>query len=311
MYVKKIWNLWLVFILLFAVQVFGKIDGDVKRSFSVGKGGKLTLDTDIGSIEVKTQNSDQVEIKIDFKSSNSRKLKSFFDDFDVKFNQDGKDVYVNAEYDRDIGNFWDSIWKNIQVHFTITVPKQYHLDLSTSGGSVSVSDLEGEVEANTSGGSLNFGSIQGPITGNTSGGSVTVESCDGKVDVKTSGGSINLGEVNGNIYARTSGGSIHVDEVKGSIDAATSGGPVYAMISEQPVEDCQLRTSGGGITVVLADNIKFDVDAKTSGGGIKTDHPITLQGEISSNVIRGKVNGGGPLIFLRTSGGGIHLKMKE
>ncbi len=311
MYVKKIWSLWFVFILLFAVQVFGKIDGDMKRSFSVKKGGKLTLKTDIGSIDVKTQNSDQVEIEIDFKSSNSRKLKEFYDDFDVKFNQDGKDVYVYAEYDRDVWNFWDSIGKNIRVHFYITVPKQYHLDLSTAGGSVSVSDLEGEVEANTSGGSLNFGSIQGPITGNTSGGSVTVESCDGRVDVKTSGGSIRLGQVKGNIYARTSGGSIHVDEVKGSIDAATSGGPVYAMISEQPVEDCQLRTSGGGITVVLADNIKFDVDAKTSGGGIKTDHPITLQGEISSNVIRGKVNGGGPLIFLRTSGGGIHLKMKE
>jgi DUF4097 and DUF4098 domain-containing protein YvlB len=311
MCVKKIWSLWFIFVLFVSVQAFGKIDGDLKRSFSVGKGGKLTLDTDIGSIDVKTQSSDQVEIEIDFKSDNIRKLKSFFDDFDVEFRQDGKDVYVKAEYTRDRWNFWNSIGKDIQVHFYVTVPKQYHLDLSTAGGSISVSELEGEVEANTSGGSLDFGAIRGPITGRTSGGSVSVKSCDGRVDVKTSGGSIHLGRVAGNIYARTSGGSIHVDEVKGSIDAATSGGPVSAMISEQPVEDCKLQTSGGSITITLVENIKFDVDAKTSGGGIKTDHPVSLQGEISSNILRGKVNGGGPLMYLRTSGGSIYLKMKE
>ncbi len=303
--------MWPVFVLFVAVQAFGKIDGDMKKSFSVGKGGTLTLETDIGSIEVKTNNSDQVEVGIDFKSSNSKKLQSFFDDFNVEFRQDGKDVNVKAEYTRDMWNFWDSIAKNIQVRFYVTVPNKYNLDLSTAGGSVSVSELEGQVEASTSGGSLNFGSIRGPITGKTSGGSVSVESCDGRVDVKTSGGSIRLGKVMGNIYARTSGGSIHVDEVKGSIDVATSGGPVSAMISEQPVEDCKFQTSGGGITVTLAENIKFDVDAKTSGGGIKTDHPISLQGEISSNVLRGKVNGGGPLMYLRTSGGSIYLKMKE
>ena len=308
---KKISSLMFVSTLLVAVQAFGKIEGDLKRSFSTGKGGTLTLETDLGSIDVKTHDRDQVEIEIDFKSSNSRKLQSFYNDFDVEFRQESKDVYVKAEYTRDQWNFWDSIAKDIQVSFYVTLPRQYHLALSTAGGSITVSELEGQVEANTSGGSLNFGVILGPITGRTSGGSISVESCDGRVDVKTSGGSIHLGKVMGNVYARTSGGSIHVDEVKGSIDAATSGGPVSAMISEQPVEDCKLQTSGGGIRITLAENIKFDVDAKTSGGGIKTDHPISLQGEISSSVLRGKVNGGGPLMYLRTSGGSIYLKKKE
>jgi DUF4097 and DUF4098 domain-containing protein YvlB len=308
---KRISSLMFVSMLLAAVQAFGKIEGDLKRSFSVGKGGKLSLETDLGSIDVKTHEGDQVGIEIDFKSSNSRKLKSFYDDFAVEFRQDGKDVYVKAEYTRDRWNFWDSIGKDIQVRFHVTVPRQYHLALSTAGGSISVSELEGQVEANTSGGSLDFGAIRGPITGRTSGGSVSVVSCDGRVDVKTSGGSIRLGKVKGNVYARTSGGGVHVDEVKGSIDAATSGGSVSAMIGEQPVEDCKLETSGGGITVTLAENVKFDVDAKTSGGGIKTDHPVSLQGEISSSVLRGKVNGGGPLIYLRTSGGSIYLKKNE
>jgi DUF4097 and DUF4098 domain-containing protein YvlB len=307
---KKIWSFCIVVVLFIAVQAFGITEGDLKRSFSVGKGGTLTLETDIGSIDIQTHDKDRVDINIEFKkkTSNRRKYERFLDDFDVSFQQDGNDVTVDAEYDRD---FWNSIGRTVQVRFELTVPKRYHLDLATAGGSISVSDLEGKVDASTSGGNLDFGEINGPVVGRTSGGSVSVKACRGRVDVKTSGGSIHLGEVEGNVYARTSGGSIQVDEVKGAIDAATSGGPVSAVISEQPREDCQLKTSGGGITISMAEGIQIDFDAKTSGGRIKTDFPLTVQGEISSNMIRGKVNGGGPLLYVRTSGGSINLNRME
>jgi DUF4097 and DUF4098 domain-containing protein YvlB len=114
--------------------------------------------------------------------------------------------------------------------------------------------------------------------------------------------------VKGNVVARTSGGGIHVDDVMGSIDARTSGGSVTARISRQPEDDCRLTTSGGSVTVSLAKDIRVDVDASTSGGRVSTDFPVTLRGEISKRSLRAKINGGGPELYLRTSGGSIHIR---
>ena len=73
-------------------------------------------------------------------------------------------------------------------------------------------------------------------------------------------------------------------------------------------EDIKLSTSGGGVTVKVADGSAFNLDASTSGGGVSCDLPVTVQGKIERNRLKGPVNGGGPVVHLRTSGGGIHVK---
>ena len=300
-----------VFVLLFAgLSYAGSIlDGDIERSFDVGPGGRLVLESDIGSIEVRSHNRNTVDVDILIESRRGgRRVDEFLEDFDVDFRHQGNDVTIIAEYPRDRWNFWDSIGKYIRVRFRIAVPRKYNVDLKTSGGSISVDDLEGEVISKTSGGGLDFGRIKGPVKGKTSGGSIRLSSCEGTADVRTSGGSITVGEVSGDVYAHTSGGSIHVDEVMGMIDATTSGGSVTASITRQPEYDCRLTTSGGGITVHLAEDIKVDLNASTSGGRVRTDFPVTIRGEISKRSLKAKINGGGPELYLRTSGGSISIK---
>ena len=301
----------MVTIICFAsAQVFGKAQDDIKKSFKVGQGGLLTLESDLGSIEVKAVSGNRVDVEVRFEErrGSRERIKKILEDFDVDFQQRGDDVYVKAEYKRNFRNFWDSVGRYIRVKFLVSVPRKYNVDLHTSGGSISVDDLEGEVYSQTSGGSLDFGHIVGPVTGRTSGGSITLDGCDGTADVKTSGGSITIGKVSGNVVARTSGGGIRVDEVMGSINARTSGGSVSANISRQPKDDCRLTTSGGSITVHMFKDIKVDVDAGTSGGRVKTDFPVTLRGEISKRSLRAQINGGGPELYLHTSGGSIYLR---
>jgi hypothetical protein len=36
--------------------------------------------------------------------------------------------------------------------------------------------------------------------------------------------------------------------------------------------------------------------------------PVTVQGSISKNRLRGKLNGGGPSVVLKTSGGSIEIR---
>jgi DUF4097 and DUF4098 domain-containing protein YvlB len=110
------------------------------------------------------------------------------------------------------------------------------------------------------------------------------------------------------VQAKTSGGSIKVDEALGPIDARTSGGSIRAQLSQQPQGPCQLRTSGGNVEVSLAADIGLQVDARTSGGRVSTDFPVVTQGTLDKNSLKASINGGGPLMTLRTSGGSIRLR---
>jgi hypothetical protein len=295
----------------------------IEKTFSVKAGGTLTIDTDVGAIEVEAGAPDQVTVEVLRKFSNGDD-EDISKIFDVSFHQEGNNIEVIGERKKK----WGFGWGGIRIQFMVKVPPKFNVDLRTSGGSISVGDLEGTVNSRTSGGSLSFGDIKGPIMGRTSGGSITLDKCEGNVDLNTSGGSIRIGEVNGDldvhtsgggididqakgkVEAKTSGGSIHVDEVSGQIDASTSGGSVECYIAGQPAGDCQLTTSGGSVTVYLDPNISADLDAKSSGGRVNSDLKVSVQGEMRRNVLRGEINGGGPELYLRTSAGSVNIREK-
>lgn len=166
----------------------------------------------------------------------------------------------------------DSGWGNysLSVKYSIKVPKSYNLDLKTGGGSIEIEDLNGEIDA------------------------------------YTSGGSIELGQINGDVDVKTSGGSITVDDVYGNIDANTSGGSIKAKLSKQLTDDCKLTTSGGSISAYLVPSMAIDLNASTSGGRVKSEFDV--DGKVKKTRIRGSINGGGPELTLRTSGGSVSIK---
>lgn len=161
-------------------------------------------------------------------------------------------------------------WGNSGAHFIVSVPERYNVDLKTSGGSIELSSLKG------------------------------------KVDAYTSGGSIRLGQITGDVDVKTSGGSIRVDDVAGTINAHTSGGSIKARVSKQPVSDSRLTTSGGGVSVQLFSSIAVDLTASTSGGRVSSEFEVN--GAIKKNRIKGSINGGGPKLILKTSGGSVNIK---
>jgi len=280
----------------------------VKKSFNVESGGTLTLNTNMGTIQVETHSSKTINVEVIKKVGydNADKAREIFSDFNLDFNQSGSDLRIEGKYKRQKGVFSWSGSNRFSVKYLIKVPQHYNLDLYTSGGSIAVSSIEGDVKVNTSGGSLKLAEIKGEVNGHTSGGSIKLESCAGNAKVTTSGGSITIGKVEGEVRASTSGGSITVDEVMGTINASTSGGSVRATISKQPKGDCKLTTSGGSVSVKLADDINVDLYAKSSGGRVHADIK-NISGDISKQKIKGKINDGGPELYLSTSGGSVRI----
>lgn len=310
-------------------MTYGSEEDVVRKSFMVEPGGKFVLDTDIGSVEVRGADAGAVEIAVqrEVRHGNREKV---LRELQLKFEQRGNDVYVTGDRERHGMHWlWDNVRNRLKVRFVVTVPPSFDVDVRTSGGGVDIADLRGKVAAKTSGGSVSCDRISGNLEARTSGGSVRIGVAEGRVEARTSGGDIQIDEVKGNVIARTSGGSIRIEHAGGEVDAhtsggsitagdvggalraGTSGGSVTATLSAQPGSRCELTTSGGSVTVSLAADVAVDVNAHASGGHVETDIPATVQGEIGRSTLKAKINGGGPELYLRTSGGSIHIRKRD
>jgi DUF4097 and DUF4098 domain-containing protein YvlB len=300
-----------------ATSVFAATATPVHRTFNVASGGTLTIDADVGDIEVTSGSGSAVTVDVTQSSRSSRFM-------DVTAEQQGNDVVVRGKFEG--SQHWFNFNFNGDAKFVVSVPSRYSVQLSTSGGDIRVSDLQGEARVKTSGGGIKLGNIEGTVNAHTSGGDISLGGSRGAADLYTSGGGIDIGDVAGNIQAKTSGGSvdvrraggdlyirssgggIEIGEALGTVNAETSGGSIRARLASQPKNDSRMSTSGGGITVSIAPNVSVDVDAHTSGGEVETDVPVTLLGRQNESSIEGKINGGGPKLMLRSSGGDIRIR---
>ena len=289
----------LSFLFLMATSALAAED-TIRRGFNVADGGTLRLDAVPGSVKVVTGGRG-VAIEVVRESIGG----DVFRDHTVTFEQQGNDVIVRGRWDQQ----WRKMFSFARVQWNVRVPANYNLDIKTSGGSI---DLEGNVggtvTARTSGGSISTAAISGQTLLKTSGGSIKAGAISGPAELVTSGGSIAIDRVDGELVAHTSGGGIVIGDATGSVNATTSGGSIRAQLSGQPRGDSKLSTSGGGVTVMLNDRIAVDLDARASGGGVHADIPITVSGSQDRDEVKGTINGGGPRLVLRTSGGGIRVK---
>ena len=207
----------------------------IGKSFKVSEGGLLTIDSDLGSIKVRTGKRKVVDIKVVRKplAYSQESAKKLLENFTVSFTQKDNTVAIQGDSRRDHGRFLEKE-ERLKVEYIISLPKKFNVDLRTRSGGILVDDLEGKVKAKTSGGSLSFARIVGTIWGRTSGGSISLKGGKAKADIHTSGGSITIQKAKGNVSAHTSGGSVQVEEVLANIEASTSCGSVTASISSQP-----------------------------------------------------------------------------
>jgi hypothetical protein len=65
------------------------------------------------------------------------------------------------------------------------------------------------------------------------------------------------------------------------------------------------------VTATVDKSAAFRLDASTSGGSVDAQGlTMTLEGRTRRNRLAGDVNGGGPLLKLRSSGGGVAVKTR-
>ena len=70
----------------------------------------------------------------------------------------------------------------------------------------------------------------------------------------------------------------------------------------------EIQTSGGSIEVTFDEEAPVSIEARTSGGRVSLDEDFSFRGKRQGSKLEGEVNGGGPRLTLKTSGGNIRIK---
>ena len=181
-------------------------------------------------------------------------------------------------------------------------------ELTTEGGNITVGKAATFVAVKTGGGQIDFGEVRGSVHALTGGGGIRVMYVSGPMDVESSGGSICLTRVSGAVRAETSSGTITA-----WINPEAAGGSNSAVRLSGP---SQLSSGAGDLVVFLPRNLAANIEAIVENGGerrIEADPALALQ-IASAGPSNGPVkalaemNGGGPLIRLKTTGGKIKLQ---
>jgi len=262
-------------------------------------GGHLTFRSDVGSVTLVGRDASQVVVHADLEGS-----ESFLSRLHISAEQTPTGVTISARVDHDGWHDWFNVGFT-RVRFTIEVPRNYPVDLRTAGGGLDLRDLNASLHAATSGGGILVQNIAGAEDVHTSGGSIDAKSLKAGAHLDSSGGGIDVTDSSGDLDIHTSGGSIHIENDDGKVDADTSGGGIRAQLRSN--QGISLRSSGGSITLLLPQGTHGSIDAATSGGRVTSEFPLSSTQTTGDSHLVGAIGGGGPAIYLHTSGGSIRI----
>jgi DUF4097 and DUF4098 domain-containing protein YvlB len=317
-----------LFLLALAVSTAAALtEENVSQTLDGAPGGRLIVDVDFGTIDVSAGPEDKISVqahrKID--SDNDAQEKEYFASTPVSVSKDGNTFTIRARRQSKEKNMNWSGRCNMDARYTVRVPKSFNSELRTGGGTIMVAEITGTMSADTSGGKLKFTHLKGATGATTSGGSIELNGCEGPLKVDTSGGRIDATDGNGSLEARTSGGSIVVrnfsgdtkvetsggrlsfENINGKIFGRTSGGSISAKLKSPVPGDVNLETSAGSIDLMVPADAGLDIEAEASSGRVTSDLPF-IGTRTDRDSMKGKINGGGKSVVLRSGAGSISIK---
>lgn len=305
-------------VLLAATAAWAK-DIRIEKRFDLAAGGALSLRTEAGGATVHGGNGSQAVVVI------TSDRADFNEVFNVSFDATPSRLGVVIER-KNKGFFsWFSVGFRGRTQVDVELPRRASAEVHSSGGGVHVSNLQGpvkakssgggvqvadidaDVEASSSGGAVRCERVHGRVTAGSSGGGVDVKAIGGAADLESSGGSVVAEEVGGDVRASSSGGGVRVQEAHGTVEAGSSGGSVKVSFAAGNARGGRVHSSGGGVHVQVDPGVGLEIDARSSGGSVSSDLPVTVRGKVSRSSLHGKLNGGGAVLEVHSSGGGVTL----
>jgi len=233
-------------------------DSSFEKSVNVRAGETLVINLKTGAgLTITGWDQDGVRVRGKLAGRNWR-------DTQVDLERTSSGARLATRYPPDLRN------QSSSHQFDIQVPRRFNIRVSSAGGGIVISGVQGE------------------FTGSTGGGAIRIERASGHADLSTGGGTIRVDDSNLSGSVGTGGGSVLIQRVRGGLRGSSGSGPtVYANDEGAGI------VSAGSAARISADNGGVTVGA----GGNVTINEAT--GEVRDD------NSG--RIMYRKSGGGINI----
>jgi DUF4097 and DUF4098 domain-containing protein YvlB len=258
-------------------------------TFSVRAGSRIEVETFGGSITVRTWNRDDVRVQ----AQHGRR-----DVIDVDAR--GSSVRIEAEGHMGVAK---------DVRFTLTVPRNVHIEASGVQTDIDVEGVTGDVDAETvqgdirviGGGRLKLESVEGDLT---------ISGARGRVQASTVNRGIQVRDVVGDLDLETVNGPIIVQKVQASsVDASTVNGRIVYDGTLRDGGDYALATHNGQIWLVVPNGTNASISVGTFNGELDTTFPIPdFRSEARRRSYNFVLGSGKARIDLETFGGDINLR---
>jgi len=140
-------------------------------------------------------------------------------------------------------------------------------------------------------------------------GHIRVDGISGQAKLDTGDGHIEVRNFNGALNAHTGDGHMTIDAVLTGLSLHTGDGHIDLTVrpGSKMNNGWVIHTSDGRVEARLPQDFAAEIYAHTGDGHIQLDMPVTVEGSIERSRIRGKLNGGGPLLEITTGDGGIRI----
>ncbi|HEY6765091.1 MAG TPA: DUF4097 family beta strand repeat-containing protein [Candidatus Sulfotelmatobacter sp.] len=228
----------------------------------------LRVETSDANIHVETWDQNTIEAKV-----TTAHYKIGEGGIRVEEHQNGDTVEIEVRYPRFNTHFQFEM-RNHRVDINIHMPREGRMNLHTGDGKIDVASFKGEMDLRSGDGSQELESVDGKVRAITGDGHIRANGRFDQLDLKTGDGRVDVRAVNGSAVSA----------------------------------EWRLETGDGSITLEVPASLAANVDLRTSDGHIDLDMPVTTEGKIRENEVRGKLNGGGNLMTIRTGDGSIHLR---
>lgn len=303
--------------------------GAFQRTLTVGASPAIEISAGAGRIDIRPGAPDRVEISAEVRAgewtgwfrrgglSAQERVRQVEASPPVEQSGDTVRIGYVADDDRRHG---------VTISYVLTVPPASNIVARTGSGSQQVEGVSGRVETHSGSGSLTLRAV-GAVRASAGSGSITADRVEGAFHASTGSGSIRALDVAGPVTAKTSSGGIEVVQtgsgavdvssssgsisvrgVRGSLQASTSSGGLT--LQGELAGDWRVSASSGSVRIALPPAQGFELDVHTGSGSIDVDFPVTVQGTVGRRSLKGSAQGGGPLLHVRTSSGGIAIQKR-
>lgn len=180
------------------------------------------------------------------------------------------------------------------------------VDVRTQSGAIDLNGLSGTVQISTGSGAVTAGEISGPLAVTTTSSSFSGSRLRSSFRARTQSGNIDATfDGSGDVDVETGSSAITLRGVRGGLTAKTQSGRVT--VQGTPTADWVATTSSSSVSFDLPKGQGFELDAASRSGSV-TLAGASVSGSVTKRAAQGAVDGGGPLVRVRSGSGAIRIQ---